>query len=72
MKTFSVLNACYTRSCSSSSNLLLFVCATCTLVDIVAGKQANIKLLTRELLHIVLILVENYRSRLLVVGGTSI
>lgn len=42
------------------------------LVDILAGKQANIKLLTRELLHIVLILVENYRSRLLVVGGTSI
>lgn len=42
------------------------------LVDILAGKQANIKLLARELLHIVLILVENHRSRLLVVGGTSI
>ena len=43
-----------------------------TLVDILAGKQANITLFARELLHILLILEENHCSRLLVVGGTSI
>jgi len=42
------------------------------LVDILAGKQANITLFVRELLHIVLILEENHCSRLLVVGGASI